>query len=174
MFGRSMVIMLLLGLAPVVSSAQSLYKCMQGGNVVYQDRPCSGYGARIVTGVPISSGYSQNVTKSAAVEPKDPVARIKSTADRMERERMIGEKEYELKMEEQRIAEYTIAMEHELNQLRKKQSTASNNLAGATWLQAISQEMQAVTDRYKVHIAESRRRIEQLQAEINTLKAGLR
>ena len=41
-------------------------------------------------------------------------------------------------------------MSREMDALRAQKARANNNLAGATWEQSLSTEMQAVASRYKV------------------------
>lgn len=60
-------------------------------------------------------------------------------------------------------------MESELDSLKKKKLRANNNSAGAAWEISISEEMRAVTSKYKALIDVERDKIDALRDELATL-----
>lgn len=91
----------------------------------------------------------------------DPIAKVKqmertNTISRIDRE--IREIEYEIENDQK-------SMDRELTELKGKKGRANNNLAGATWEQSISTEMQAVTEKYRAKFDYSRDRISTLRAQ---------
>ncbi|MDV7391114.1 hypothetical protein RZS08_07170, partial [Arthrospira platensis SPKY1] len=58
----------------------------------------------------------------------------------------------------------------EMASLSRKKQFASNNLAGATWEESISEEMNAVAQKYDALIRNDQSRIEQLRAAADRLK----
>ncbi|MBF0219911.1 MAG: hypothetical protein HQL49_10350 [Gammaproteobacteria bacterium] len=58
------------------------------------------------------------------------------------------------------------AMEQELNALKAKKRFAANNAAGAQWEQSISDEMLAVTQKYKVKIEIIRSQMDNTQKQL--------
>lgn len=57
--------------------------------------------------------------------------------------------------------------ESELEAQRQKKRLANNNLAGATWLQSISAEMQVISDNYAEKIRDVDARIAQYQKTLS-------
>lgn len=74
-----------------------------------------------------------------------------------------------IKKTEQKISELERRREVELTLLRRKKSYANNNLAGATYQQSISTEMQTVTDRYASLINNHRDDIARMRTELASL-----
>lgn len=62
-------------------------------------------------------------------------------------------------------------MTREMDALRAQKARASNNLAGATWEQSLSTEMQAVASRYKVMNDADQEQIKALRAKVAGLQA---
>ena len=75
----------------------------------------------------------------------------------------------EIKKSENAISRYQSQMNAELAALRSKKGRANNNLAGATWEQSISTEMQAVSDRYGNMMSIERDRLSVLRQELADL-----
>ena len=88
----------------------------------------------------------------------------------MELERKQREIDYAVDELESRIRQYQFDMQRELTQLRHKKDYAANNLAGATYEQSISEEMQVVADRYRVDIELARDRMAELRKEAAELR----
>lgn len=81
----------------------------------------------------------------------------------MELDRRQREIAYAIRDSEQEIDGYRAQMDRELAALQYKKSQANNNLAGATWEQSISTEMQAVSEKYRTKIQIARDRIVDLR-----------
>ncbi len=75
----------------------------------------------------------------------------------------------DIKKTEQKISELERRRDLELALLRRQKSYANNNLAGATYQQSISTEMQTVTDRYASLINNHRDDISRMRTELATL-----
>lgn len=76
----------------------------------------------------------------------------------------------EISLMEGRVDNYRRAMDSEMNRLRNKKLYANNNLAGATWEQSISDEMNAVASKYDSMIRAAQNRIDQLRNEEDRLR----
>ena len=90
----------------------------------------------------------------------------------MARERQIREANYEIENLERRIANRSEQMTREMDSLRAQKSRANNNLAGATWEQSLSTEMQAVAARYKVMNDVDQEQIKALREGLQNSVAG--
>lgn len=60
-------------------------------------------------------------------------------------------------------------MDQELDAIRNKKRYANNTLAGATWEQSLSTEMNAVTSRYNIENITLRNKIHQLDEQLKQL-----
>ncbi len=54
--------------------------------------------------------------------------------------------------------------------LKRKKMHANNNLAGATWEESISSEMQSVAESYKTKIQSAQNQIDDTRRELSDLK----
>ena len=63
-------------------------------------------------------------------------------------------------------------MTREMDALRAQKARANNNLAGATWEQSLSTEMQAVASRYKVMNDADQEQIKALRAKVASLQGA--
>lgn len=70
------------------------------------------------------------------------------------------------------IAQRNVQMEGELAELRRKKGLANNNLAGATWEQSISSEMQAIVQKYKTMNDIDIERLRVLRVELDRLRSS--
>ncbi len=160
---KSSLVALVLAVWHLAAPAQNLYRCTEGGIVRYADRPC-GKSAVLISG-PQAGTVVQPLASPPAVEvpasaPRatDPQAARQIQIAQMARDRRIREVEFELRDAERQL-------DDDLDRLRRRQGSAANNLAGATWIGGISQEMQAVT-------AKGNARIDSLRRELSDLRAG--
>ena len=146
-------LLLAIAIAAIPAHAQQMYKCDQGGTVTFSEFPC-GKNAKKIDVKPVA-GETATVPL-AAVAPAPQGGRSQALLDEMTRQRRIREIEYEIRNAEN-------DMDAELEGLRRKKGNANNNLAGATWLTSISQEMQAVTAKW-------RGKIDQLNSQLAALR----
>ncbi len=84
---------------------------------------------------------------------------IKNNNRRLELERNI-------KKSERKIDKLEARRTQELAALRSKKRYANNNMAGATWEQSISTEMQAVSERYSSMIETERDELKRMREEL--------
>lgn len=88
----------------------------------------------------------------------------------MEVERHQRELDYAIERGESDVQRLQGHMEAELDALRRKKLLAENNLAGATYEQSISSEMQAASEKYRIQIQVAQDRVAQLRAEAADLR----
>jgi hypothetical protein len=146
--------------AVAAGTAQAeVYKCKgPNGKLTFSDKPCPG-----------------QATEEVAVEFVEPSAeqRLDAAEAAASHQRMAKERDAK-KAEQARqdsmasirnsISRMQAARDRELAALRAKKARAANNLAGAAWEQSISQEMEAVTQRYAADIQAARDRLSELRA----------
>lgn len=169
----SKVAVLLLAALYGHSNAQETFKCKINGNIVYQDRPCPGsvrYSDSLPPQkpkgpavAPANSGTEQ--TQTSEIKKGD-IERQKSFLDARAKERKISDLRSQIVDQEASIAMLHQRMANELAALDEKASTARNNLAGATFLQSVATERQAVTSRYDIEISTQRERLKQLREDL--------
>lgn len=158
-------------LLPTLASA-TIYRCNIGGQIIFTDQPCN-YDAP----VHMESTRSQAPTEQISLQaPAEPTIRPQESTPVPTAQKLLHlEKEYFVlhdevgRMERQHQAldsEY----QNELNKIKNKQRRAANNLAGATWLSSLAQEMQAVTARYAPRLDRMQNDIDRKKNERDTLK----
>lgn len=159
--------------APVAHG--QVYKCTVGGRTVFSDQPCSPSSKPI--DVRPASGRSAAPLEETPTQPAAPVADPVNSSNnpqavlaRVERERLIRDKEHEIKVQKSTIEDEQVAMDRELAELRRKKDYARNNLAGATWEKSISEEMNAVVARYDVRIRALQDEIKRMEADLAELR----
>lgn len=86
------------------------------------------------------------IASTADKAPERPNARLN---DVLYRDRRTTELEREIQSTEEAINSRNGCMDAEMQALRNQERYARNNLAGATWEQSLSTEMQAVAMKYK-------------------------
>lgn len=155
----------------VAVQAQDAYKCKTAAGYVYQDSPC-----RVAAPAkpPVATEVSAPTVKAEPVPPggetESHVDRQKRLVDAMAKDRKRSDLRYQIAGAERDIDALVASMNNELAVLRAQKSTANNNLAGATWEQSISTEMQAVTNRYQIQIDAARAQLVVLRAELAEIK----
>ena len=108
--------------------------------------------------------------EEAALRAKETHELIKNKSSEMERERLIRWEEEKIDKEERHIRSLERDRKSELSNLKRRQAYAANNLAGAVYHQSLSDEMQAVNQRYDALIAQRQASIERIRAEIDRMK----
>lgn len=148
---------------PLLSSmaCADIFKCNENGKVVFADRPCGAAAEKItvVTTPQTSSGSSM---------ASDGIKEMSAT---LSRDRRIKEVDREIQVLQDNIQTNSANREIELQNLRNKKGYAANNLAGATWEQSISTEMEAVMSKYASKIDMINRQIDRLERERTQLSA---
>lgn len=146
------------------SSAQALYKCTGSkGEVTFQDAPCA------------NAQKQQAMTVRAA--PPDAAASVAGGPEQrllatMTRDRRIRELEFAIASLDADVVNRNRQMNLELDELRNRKAYAKNNLAGATWEQSLSTEMQSVSAKYKTMNEADFERLKQLRGELATYQQG--
>lgn len=152
--------------APV--SAQ-VYKCKDaGGTTVYSAQPCAANAKPI--DVRPASGASRQVAAPAvaagAAGAADPVpaniqrSLVQRGNDAAQR-RILDD---DITRKQREIAAMNAEHESQQAALRAKKGLARNNLAGATWEQSISDEMQAVAAAHSTRVGIAQRELEDMRA----------
>ena len=169
----------LTSLALVSPVAHAVYKCQVNGTTTYQAQPCSGSSKpgqqmNIRSGSPAGtqSDAKPEIQSGAQKSPSSSAGAEKQAVEQMTRDRQIREANYEVENLERRIANRSEQMTREMDALRAQKARANNNLAGATWEQSLSTEMQAVAARYKVMNDVDQEQIKALRAKVASLQGA--
>ena len=152
----------LVALLIALPAQADLYKCATAdGKVTYSDRPCG----KVVDKIKI---------KKEILDTEGALARLEKDraylADQRKKSEIGGIQQRINNMHQQK-RNLVDRMDGEINALRGKKQYSRNNLAGATWEQSISTEMQAVSERYRVEINSIDQNIRMAQAEIDRLQS---
>ena len=167
---------LLVGFAMCLApAAWAVNKCTGAdGKVVFQDAPCAdGKGGKI--DVKPASGFGSTpppagVGAAPAVAPGAPS---------MSKEGAFGESwQRRTFLENRGVPEAKVGLRNHLQRCEAKQrelasrkNSANNNLAGATWEQSISMEMQAAATMCDSQTRELRTQVDALEKELRDLQA---
>ena len=148
-----------------------VYKCKVGGRTVFTDQPCDETAKPIAVRpgagyhVPTQQAGQEDAAAPATAAPSAPRSRLEE-ADRRVKQRIIQDK---IANQENRIIALRQRRDDELAELRRRKGYANKNLAGATWEQSISTEMQAINSRYDTEMRIIQSDIEQLRREYSDL-----
>lgn len=172
--GRFILRLGVLAVAMASNHAWAVNKCTGAdGKVVFQDAPCVGQGevlhVRPASGpakmAPATAGGSHPATPAAAPQAKKEGAFGDSWQRRTYLEnRGIPDTTAALYSEKQ-------ACDKKLADLRSRQGSANNNLAGATFLQSLAAEMQATATMCDVRSRELTTELEAMKKELRELQA---
>jgi hypothetical protein len=156
----SIVVCVLIALP--VAPVWAVNKCVsQDGSISYQTAPCpTGANATEIQRLPTNG------------PPSNPgeVDRIKGFTEKSAKDRRLLEIERAVTQSQDRIASYRQEMSDQIDALRSRKHAASNNLAGATWEQSISEEMSAISQQFNVLIRSEQDRIAGLRDEAKSLR----
>ncbi|MBS0322200.1 MAG: DUF4124 domain-containing protein [Proteobacteria bacterium] len=152
-----------------------MYKCTDNGRVVFQDRPCATAG-EVITVKPANSPDVATPTHKSVPAPAsaaEQFQRLKQDVAQMEFERKKRDLEYAIRDRDHEITLAQQQMEVDMSRLQSKKLLAENSLAGATWESSISQEMEALGQKYRSRIQVATDERAQLRKELDDLvKAG--
>lgn len=150
------------------------------GKAVFQDAPCAGKGEQIVV-KPASGNAPVAPAPTAATPTSTATAAPAGTAAAatQKKEGAFGESwRRKTDLESHLISNAKAALNAHLNdcdaqqrQLASKKNLARNNLAGATWEQSISAEMQAAATTCDTKARDMRARLEGYEKELRDLQA---
>jgi hypothetical protein len=167
---RAALFIVALSVVSAKGAVAATYKCVGGGKTTYQAAPCKGEGQKISVKPANGSQEVSEATKTSGTPSAPSTAALRANVDAMARERRLREIDHDLDATDREIAGYQSGMEQEMAALERKKLYANNNLAGATWEQSISAEMQAVSDKYKVKIQIAQDRASTLRKEAEQLR----
>jgi hypothetical protein len=142
---------------PLFSSFHSnsaIFKCVIDGVPTFSQQPCS-ENAQMVQIKVAPSNRKTTTTQSSELHQT-------SVSDYLE----ISSLKRQIKEHQRKIKKYKNQMDSELSVLRKKERTAANNLAGATYLSSISTEMNAVVKRYSGLISTEQKQVDRFKAQL--------
>lgn len=132
-----------------------IYQCTdERGQTVFSQRPCGGDAKKVeveVTGSGLSLGGNDGFEK------------VLSSNEKRELERRLRSVEAE-------ADSLTDQRNRELAALRQKKALSANNLAGATWEESISTEMQMVADNYNDQIEQLRHQADRIRSRISEIE----
>ena len=152
---KRLTITLIAATLSIGTAQAAVYKCEgPDGKLTFSDQPCQGEPSEEVTVDYIEPSESQR-RQAAEVAARD--SQMLAEQDRQNR----------IAATEERIRNLKESRDQELEALRNKKRYANNNLAGATWEQSISQEMDAVAQRYNADIQAAREELSELRAQGN-------
>ena len=157
-------------LLPALAHGQ--FKCTDAeGRISFQQAPCPTSEAqqalklRADVAPGSASGTSASAPQGASVE----LRMLKA----LERERRVRDLEREIADTENALSGRGVMMSNELAALQLRKRSANNNLAGATWEQSISAEMQAVAAKYKALNDVDAARLKVLRSNLGTAKLAV-
>ncbi len=140
-----------------------IYRCEINGETIYSQQPCA------TDAETVELRYHRVDPQSAAAAASS-AADLKASNDAMTRERRIREIGNEIGRLESRNRRLLQSRDREIGQLRARQRTANNNLAGATYRQSIAEEMSAVNQRYDTQIRVNQEQIGRMRDDQRTLR----
>ena len=122
-------------------TAWAVHKCKDAqGRTVYQERPCAGEGTTI-DATP-ATGYSPAPTAATAATPSTPTAKKEGPfGERWQR--MTYLRNRGVPDARAHLSQHHHDCDAKMRALEAQKNQANNNLAGATWVQSISTQMQA-------------------------------
>lgn len=144
-----------------------VYKCKDpSGTTVYSAQPCA-INAKPIDLRPASGSSRQAAPAAAPVSPSaetssvasDPRTLVQRGNDAAQR-RILDD---DITRKQREIAAMNAEHEAEQAALREKKGRARNNLAGATWEQSISDEMQAVAAAHNTRVSIAQRELEDMR-----------
>ena len=169
----------LLGLSLLVAScsASAQFKCVDSkGQIAFQQTRCSVSDKEQKVRVYVGEAPKPVPAASTAQPTIGPYQRMAANSERErlleERARVIENLAGQINYLQDTIARRNLQMSAELANLQNKKAYARNNLAGATWEQSISTEMQAITQKYKTMNDVDFERMRQLRSDLEAAKSN--
>jgi len=136
-----------------LSSYSAIYKCKVDGVTTFSQSPCGDTSQEVKVIV-------RNSTSKQAPHSQTSVKTATNDVDQY----LINQ---EIKRRNKNINRYKLKLNKELAVLKERTYYARNNLAGATYQNALSQEMVALTNKYKTLIDDEKRQISTLKSKTN-------
>lgn len=156
--------LLMLGLiaALVATPVGAAYKCVVDGKVTFSQTRCAPEAERVEldTHTPSEADRRQATDRAEEISAEIEKSRV---------EREVRKIKGRISSLEQDIRGYRQKMNAELLNLDIDRASANNNLAGATWEQAIAMEKRAVIENYNSQISQAQDEIKRLRGELREL-----
>ncbi|WP_145914954.1 hypothetical protein KV708_19820 [Comamonas thiooxydans] len=173
-------------LVAACTPAWAIYKCDDGtGKQVFQDRPCTS-GKSSTIEVKPASGHTTKPSQAAIAAPalgtaETPAAKPLTEADRLNAQADVIRKRARLRdindlylngayLNVERVQN---KCRNDMDALSVKKRSSMNNLAGATWEQSISAEMQAVATRCQAEQQTAQNELDRIRNEKTQLEKDL-
>ena len=154
-----------LGLASAMTGpagATEVYRCEIDGVMSFSQQPCAENAQRLEV----------NYIRPSAADIARQEERSRRTVEtnrEMAQERQIREIGYDIESAAGTIRTLQRQRDIEVAQLRRKKDSANNNLAGATWENSITQEMEAVIQRYDSLISQHQADIDRWREDLQSM-----
>lgn len=171
--------------ALAASPALAMYKCKDAdGHTAFQERPCEATGTKgnqievrpaaghAPSAAPAAS--TQATAAPAADAPQTEAERLRKLNERDRKQRRLKDlNEREISEAEGRIRSATNKCERRMGSAHGLKAYANNNLAGATWEQSLSTEMQAYATQCSAELSRYNAALDRLLAEKSRLEQDL-
>ncbi|MBU2113716.1 MAG: DUF4124 domain-containing protein [Gammaproteobacteria bacterium] len=141
-----------------------VYKCESDGKTTYSQVPCAEDAQ--------ATDYSRENTASVDAAQVVPVANANAAAATIDRlGNAVKKRDLKAKIErlKRQIVQKTKERDAKMAYLRNTKRQAYNNLAGATWEESLSTEMDAVANQYATDIEATNKEIDRLIVEYEKL-----
>jgi hypothetical protein len=153
--------------------AWAQFKCTgPDGKVAFQQNPCAPGDRGTQMDVKVAAPPPPALTSAVAPAPSG--NRLVKYTDQLARERKVREIEIQIQERQAAMAGRQAQLDADLATLRARKASANNNLAGATWEQSLSSEMQAITERHKAANDVELEGIKALRASLAEARAAAR
>jgi hypothetical protein len=159
-----------------VSNAQELLKCeSNSGKISYQSTPCESTDkSTTIRSVPSPESVNASESTRSNSSKINRSADNGASSDRallktMQTDRRRKELNDNVETSMQRISRFRKQFDNDLSSLKAKKNSANNNLAGATFEQSISTEMQATVASYETRIRFEENKLLQFREELKML-----
>ena len=171
--------------ALVASPALAMYKCKDAnGRTAFQERPCEATGTQgNLIEVRPAAGPAPSTAPSASTQaagasttdaPQTEAERLRKLNERDRKQRRLTDlNEREISAAEGRIRSSTNQCERRIASAQGMKAHANNNLAGATWEQSLSTEMQAIATQCGAEQTRLNTALDRLLAEKSRLEQEL-
>lgn len=163
------------------SADAAMYRCTVSGKAVWQDRPCPGESSDnnrvVLKGAASASSAPASDPADAAASPRPTPAETEAqqrdaflkNAERDNQRRRLEREIKQLNAESESLRE---EMDADMLRLKARKLSANNNLAGATYQDSISAEMQAVATAYDAKLSNNASKIDRAQKQLDDLNAS--
>lgn len=148
---KKILFVFVLFFAFLITAVQAqIYGCKINGKIVYTNQPCNGSVEKEKSQVNKTEKMVEKANpQSVAIEQHDFLPNARKPEESISALEMkyfiLDDEVYRL---EKKLEKLEQEFENEINRLERKKYLAMNNLAGATWEQSISTEIQATGERY--------------------------